>query len=394
MRTEQKILQRIEKRLGLMHAARRAALLAAVGAVVHGGRTALTSIGRAVTRRGHKEKYGIKRIDRLLGNQALHAEVRDVYAALNAQMLRPNGRPIILVDWSEAGFEQVILTAALAFEGRAIPLWTEAHPESKLSNPTVEQNFLYTLRDLLPPGCKPIVVTDAGFRVPWLRKIVDMGWDYVGRVRGRIFLRSVESENWLLCRQLFDRASRRPRDHGRWLLTRSEQWPCRVVMVDRRSKRARSRVTVAKRRGIRSQECAKAAREPWVLVTSLPTATARQIANIYTLRMQIEETFRDKKSHRFGWAFEDTRSMSTSRLNVIVLLAALASWVALVVGLAAEAKQRHLDFQANTITTRRVLSLVTLGRRILQRRLPITGLRAALASITNGLPTLASLAQA
>jgi hypothetical protein len=27
--------------------------------------------------------------------------------------------------------------------------------------------------------------------------------------------------------------------------------------------------------------------------------------------MQIEETFRDKKSHRFGWSFEDARSDST-----------------------------------------------------------------------------------
>jgi hypothetical protein len=30
---------------------------------------------------------------------------------------------------------------------------------------------------------KPIIVTDAGFKVPWFRQILKLGWDFVGRTR-------------------------------------------------------------------------------------------------------------------------------------------------------------------------------------------------------------------
>lgn len=41
------------------------------------------------------------------------------------------------------------------------------------------------LKAMLAPTCKPIVVTDGGFKVPWFKLIMKLGWDYVGRIRGR-----------------------------------------------------------------------------------------------------------------------------------------------------------------------------------------------------------------
>ena len=292
----------------------------------------------------------------------------------------------------QAGDELCVLSAALAFDGRAIPLWTEAHPESKLSNPVVEEAFLHKLRDQLPVGCAPpVVVSDAGFKVPFFKKVRALGWDYVGRLRGKVYLRPAGDEDWIGCKALFARAPRRPRDFGPWEVARSHAYPCRLVLFDGRSKRARSRVTSPKRRSIKSKRSAKSGREPWVLVTSLSAETARQIVNIYKQRMQIEETFRDKKSHRFGWAFEDARTDSTDRVNVLVLLATLASWVAAIVGLAGEAEQRQFDYQANTIRTRRVLSPVTLGRFILQRGERCASVLDALRRMRSLLPTRASL---
>src|SRR5690606_40091519 len=82
-------------------------------------------------------------------------------------------------------------------------------------------------------------------------------------------------------------------------------------------------------------------------------------------RMQIELTFRDLKSHRFGWGVEDAGCRSTKRVAVQLMLVAVASLVVMLVGIAAEAKGLQKQFQANTIRKRRVLSLVALGRAVI-----------------------------
>ena len=43
--------------------------------------------------------------------------------------------------------------------------------------------FLAHLRAVLPVGCAPILITDAGFRGPWFREVERYGWDWIGRVR-------------------------------------------------------------------------------------------------------------------------------------------------------------------------------------------------------------------
>ncbi len=51
---------------------------------------------------------------------------------------------------------------------------------------------------------------------------------------------------------------------------------------------------------------------------------------IYAKRMQIEQSFRDLKSHRYGAAFEDTLTRDPRRLEMLLLihmLATLAAWL-------------------------------------------------------------------
>lgn len=38
---------------------------------------------------------------------------------------------------------------------------------------------------MLPPNCRAIFVTDAGFRTPWFKQVKAFGWDWVGRIRNR-----------------------------------------------------------------------------------------------------------------------------------------------------------------------------------------------------------------
>jgi hypothetical protein len=51
---------------------------------------------------------------------------------------------------------------------------------------------------------------------------------------------------------------------------------------------------------------------------------AQQGVRLYTLRMQGEEAFRDLKSSRFGLSFEQTRTGDLERLQLLLLIAALA----------------------------------------------------------------------
>jgi hypothetical protein len=87
---------------------------------------------------------------------------------------------------------------------------------------------------------------------------------------------------------------------------------------------------------------------------------------LYGLRMRIEETFRDAKSHRFGWSLREARATQAERLEVLLLIAALAMLVVTLVGLMAEEAGASRAYQANTVTSRRVLSHFGLGNLILQ----------------------------
>jgi hypothetical protein len=82
--------------------------------------------------------------------------------------------------------------------------------------------------------------------------------------------------------------------------------------------------------------------------------------------MQIEETFRDAKNHRFGWSLGDVRLSTPQRVAVLLTLAALAFLVVTLIGMAAERRGVHRGYQANT-ERRRVLSLLVLATAILRR---------------------------
>lgn len=80
-------------------------------------------------------------------------------------------------------------------------------------------------------------------------------------------------------------------------------------------------------------------KEPWLLAASpsLDTLSAAEIVTLYARRIQIEQSFRDLKSHRYGYAFEDTLTRTPKRLEMLLLIHALASLAAWLAGLAATA---------------------------------------------------------
>jgi hypothetical protein len=352
------------------HQARLSALLKVVEAALRGGALALTQLGRS--RRGAAfEKHHIKAVDRLLGNRHLHGEHERVYAALALQVLGRMERPVIVVDWSdfEPGRHWAMLKAAVPVGGRAITIYEQVFPFKRYNSPGAHREFLQALHRVVPATSRPIVVTDAGFRGPWFRQVESYGWDWVGRIRNGIKYFNQETGRWCYTDSLYARATLGVQHLGEVTLSRRCKYRFRLYLV--RAHKLRVGRPRQGRRGIQPNETMyrRLHRAPWLLATSLPhddTAGAR-IKRVYASRMQIEETFRDMKSHRWGLGLRYCRSRSAKRLQVLLLVAALATLALWLVGLAARRLGLSRRFQANTERRRAVLSDVFVGRQLLRR---------------------------
>lgn len=359
----------LQKKLGrslqFMHSRRRMALWRAVEGLLLGGRLWLTALGRDLPGKT-SDKHRIKAADRLLGNTKLHGEISKVYTGLAQFLLKRIRHPTIAVDWTGVGARHYALSAKLCYQGRCLPLYTEVHPKKKEGNPKVHKKFLKKLADILPAGCKPILTTDAGFHSTWFDAVRARGWDFVGRVRGAAKARI--NGRWVAIKSLHKLAKRYAQNLGDVLFGRNRPRKYRLVLAKKPKLKGRTRKTRAGKKGHRSDDrrLSKLAREPWLLATSL-TCHCNSVVRVYALRMQIEESFRDEKNHRYGWSLSDVRSTSAKRIEVLLLVAALAMIVVHIVGRAAETLELHYAFQANTIKKRRVLSLFVLGCLIIAR---------------------------
>lgn len=377
------------------HRLRVAAVAFGVRSLLDGGVLTLTSLGRAGTGTV-APKYRIKRVDRLLGSSALQSETDDFCRWLATDILRGTPRPTILIDATPLTGPFSALVAAVAFEGRALPFFWTVHRHEHIQRRTIQKAFLKQLAAVLPKACSPILVTDAGFYTHWFKLIRQLGWDFVGRVRGKTSSRQA-GEAWQSTTRFFGQARLTARDLGMHEVSRSHPMECRLVLVRQRLKPGpkKRRDTNQrkpgppkknqKRTGLSQTEAnskhRKSAEEPWLLATSLDS-DATWVAAHYKTRMQIEETFRQLKTERFGWALDRARSKSPHRWRVLLLIAAIAAVFCTRLGLAAEAAGVHARYQANTVRHRRTLSLMTLGHLVVRDPKCPTNIRVCNAALT------------
>ena len=354
-----------------IHATRLTVLCVAVEALIHGGRLTVTGLGRAL-RSGTTVTHAIKRMDRLLSNGQMQGEREQIQAALIHWILGAQPQPVIVVDWSDLTADRrwQLLRAALPVGGRALTLYEEVHPLQRLTNPHVHRAFLRTLQRLVPAGAIPIVVTDAGFRAPWLREVERLGWAFVGRVRNRDHVRFPKATGWVRSKSLYEHATVIPTHVGGCELVESHPLRCQLVLVKepRKHRIHRSRLG----QPVRSSSSRKQAaghREPWLLAISecLAGYRADQLVACYRKRMQIEEAFRDLKDDRFGVGLCLSQTKQAARFTILLLIAALAQLALWLVGHAAMKAGYHAQYQANTARQRLSLSVITLGMQVARR---------------------------
>ena len=323
--------------LGPMHARRRRVLLQALQALIDGRRLTMTDLARSWP--GATFSHApLKAVDRLLSNPHLHRAILPLSRAMSAWLLR-EAAPVLVVDWVDLQRDGAwcALRAATPAGGRTVTVYERIYPIKRINSPAAEREFLALLAQVVPDGVRPIVVTDAGFRSGWMRAVAGYGWDYIGRVRNNVKVLGGTDIQWRACATLHAGAGQRAEDLGAYRIVQAEPTPCRLIRV-RRPRRCRDQLTRAgqPQQGNVARKARKSAREPWLLATSLPAdrRAAGQVAAIYGKRMQIEESFRDLKSHRFGMGFEDSQTRDEQRLSVLLLLNMLAGFAAWLLGLA------------------------------------------------------------
>jgi hypothetical protein len=262
-----------------------ATLFAAVAACVSGPALSLTAVGRrfgGAVGLGHN----IKRADRLLGNRHLHREAKSIDQALCRVTPARVREPLILIDWSDPKADQSLhlLRASLPVGGRSLTLYEEVHPQRKLNNAAVHARVLHHLSTLMPPGAAPIIIADAGFKVPFHRELQALGRRWVGRVSGRDFARL--QSRWSSCKTLFKRATATPTALGEGEWVRSNPMRAVFALVRRAPKGRRGKTAFGRRaRSKASTQNARSAKEPWLLVASTRFAAwpAKRLVRLYAL---------------------------------------------------------------------------------------------------------------
>ena len=316
---------------GSMHVYRLRALLGSVQCLLSCRRLILMDMARSWPG-AQRVRAPLKRLDRLLSNPHLASEREALYAAMARWLIR-TPHPLILIDWSDLHEDcrWQLLRASIPMSGRAVTVLEMIFPESMKGSPRAEKQFLQRLRALLPAGIKPIVITDAGFRAPWLRMIAKLGWCYVGRLRGRTRIQ-IANGVWFDNRKLHERIRCKAQRLHDVRMVESDPWRMDLVLY-RKPRQGRVRFSVRRRTRSRAIASIKAQRreaEPWLLVVSpqLRHLHARQLVLIYSKRMQIEQSFRDLKCDRLGCAFKYSLTRDPKRIAILLLIHALATFVA------------------------------------------------------------------
>jgi hypothetical protein len=277
-------------------------------------------------------------------------------------------RPVVLLDWTKVTDGFHALVAAVPIGGRAVTIYEEVHPERVLGTGRVQAGFLRSLASVLPSDCRPIIVTDAGFQGPFFRAVLRRGWDYVGRIRGTATMQLASNRASTTVAQAYASATSKPRDLGAAILYTAQRAMSARLVLAPKPRRRKKHPWVGRRTGTGGvpKSTTTGAKEPWLLATSLDRETTERIVAIYATRMQIEETFRDAKNHRYGWSLRHARGYHATRLTLLLLFGALATLAVTLLGLAATRAGWHRRYQANTEKTP-TLSCFVLGVALVQR---------------------------
>ncbi len=124
----------------------------------------------------------------------------------------------------------------VAFHGRSVTLYEKAFPLSEQCSKKAHDQFLADLASILPSNTTPLIVSDAGFKVPWYKSVEKLGWYWLSRVRGKVQYADLGAENWKPISNLHDMSSSHSKTLGYKRLTKSNPISCQILLYKSRSK--------------------------------------------------------------------------------------------------------------------------------------------------------------
>jgi len=359
-----------KKSCAQVHKKRLASLMRVSKSLLSRGKLTLTSLGRHLSG-SSAVKHKIKLIDRLLGNRQLYSERLAIYQAMSQKIIGTLTSIQVIVDWSPcASHAQQLLRASLVFKDRSIVLYEEVHEEKHMAHHRIHKAFLQRLYGIIPEHCHVMVITDAGFRSDWFLQVLAHGWDFEGRVRGNMYCTLDKGQSWAVCTSLYALTISHAKYLGKALLSKHNQLPCHLYLYKEKQK-PRRRVRRKVNSGKMEQSYRQSASDPWLLVTSVAHEKhrARYVVKSYKRRMKIEHEFRDTKDPKWGLGLNQTLTRNRQRLAILLLIGAIAMLMLWLIGLAAERQQLHYRYQANTVKTYRVLSLIFLALQVIEHNI-------------------------
>lgn len=370
MHTTHSIQKILKKSFSVTHDKRADSLIAAAESLLNGANLTVTSIGRYLPGDA-LEKSKIHRADSIVGNGQLYSDKLKLTKALVNSFFSNKTTLYLLIDWSGCcSDERHILQASIANNGlgRSQPIHSRIHGKSKGEWREAQKLFLEELSIIFSEiKANIVVITDAGFHASWFKDVRRLDWDYIGRVRGTVQLLLEGAIQWNTVDQLYQQATSSPKALGRATLGKEKRNSIDGELYLIKKKRlGRKKPTNKKRYPDQEKQYEKMYKDPWLLISSIKNPKALKIIQAYGYRMQIEQNFRDIKNSNYGYGLEHSRTQDRMRLENLLFIALVATFMAFIIGLCAEKMQLHRDFQANTVRHRRTLSLVYLGIRVWQ----------------------------
>jgi hypothetical protein len=310
------------------------------------GRLSLSSIARSLYAEG-TQKSRFKRLSRFLNNRLFSEELIVPYLlhfviGTSQECLIP-----VIIDQTSIGTVQVIMAGVL-FCGRVLPVAFACFLYEKLykSQNTLETGFLTLLIGSFPLGKKPIFIMDRGYgRLQLMRALNRMRGLYIVRVKGNVLL-WIGNKAKALYR--FPHTPGKAIRYSNVMYRKDRQEPVDVIIYS-----------------------AQGFKELWYLIVPagsesiLPT---NEVVRLYRARMQIEQGFRDWKTHLGirGLKLKVDRHVRLTRLlfalSVAYLLIVLLGASALGVSLRNIFESRRTKPRHGTV---RSLSVLTLGTAML-----------------------------
>lgn len=352
-----------DKSLSDFNQARMKTLKACSASLISCDKLTLTSLGRHLEGRANI-KHKIKRVDRFLNNKHLFKEQLEIYGSLAKPLIDNLPYLAIAVDWSGCcRSDYHLLRASLLVDGRSLVLYNMVVEVKDFDTPETNAKFLDELFQIIGNKQPVYIVSDGGFLTPWYSKVLALGWHFIGRLRGTMKCKLENTDTWNKLLEFHEKASAKPTRLGKARLTKHSPTACDAILHlykgKNKGRTGKSRFTKDTRM------YRNLAQEPWLIATSDDALSSKQVIELYSKRMQIEQNFRDDKSQQYGFSWRFSKTQGVQRMTILCLIACLASILLWFIGFEAEQRKWHQAFQANTVKHRRVLSFLTLAKQVI-----------------------------